>query len=628
MIGLWTRLAAAALCVAVSTSARADLLPGMAELSGTVAAPKDKPPKDYSIVRVYAYNAAKKVGYAVFAVDGKYRAVNLFPGSYEITVRTNGLAMDPVKVDVAAGAHAKADLSPKSVSEPPDYVGGVTYKDEKPEGYEKVYPPGPGREIAERTCIVCHGVSFLPTKVLDREGWSSAIDRMTKEPAFSALGLAEGPSMFDPQRLAGKDRDILLDYLVKNFGPESTPRVVAVENPPVLDKAALAKAMYIEYRFPNTKELPLRWTQETHFDKDGNVFVTDRGKRPAIVKVDPRTGESWDFPTPSTRSSPHGLTVDTDGTVWWSGRSVFLAHLDPKTGKSDIYPIPALGHHGHTPVFNSKGDLWFSMLVGNKIGHWERATDQVTYYETPAARGRPYGFVIDSKDKIWYVEYHADHVVKFDPDTKKFTQFKVKSAPASMRRLGVDSKDHIWYGIYGTVGKKGKLGHLNPTTGEIVERELPVEYSNPYDAWPDEQDNIWSSCDNYFVKFDQKTEKFTVYPLPERTDQPKVSITKDGAIWYTPRYAGMNGGYGGAAAVLYPDMDKITTLAAYYSDKSSANWIAKYKGSGTPVTGAIKTVKEGAQNPEVATAKIVGRKLEDIGTVRAGANQEGSRMAD
>ncbi len=619
----WVRLAVA-LCL-VAGAAHADLLPGLAQLSGTVAAPKDK-----LIVRVYAYNAARKMGYAVFAVDGKYRAVNLLPGSYEITLRTDGLELDPVKVEVTAGVHVKADLTPKVVPAKPDYVGGATFnKDEKVEPYDTIYPPGPGRDIVERTCIVCHGVNFLSVKVLDAEGWNVAVDRMIKEPTYQGMGIISAASPFDPERLKGNDRQVLVDYLVKNFGPESTPRVVAMEKQPELDKAALAKAMYIEYRFLNTKEAPNRWTQETHFDKDGNVYVTDRGRRPAIVKVDPRTGEQTDYPTPSARSSPHGLTVDTDGTVWWSGRNVNLAHLDPKTGKWDVYPINELGMQGHTPVFNSKGDLWFSMLTGNRLGHWKRATDTIDFYDTPGARGRPYGLVIDHKDKVWYVEYHDSHVVRYDPETKKFTKFKVKSAPAQMRRLGVGNDDTIWYGVYGTVGKKGKLGHLNPTTGAMEEFELPVEFSNPYDAWPDEQDNIWSSCDNYFVKYDQKAKKFTVYPLPERTDQPKVSITKDNAIWYTPRYAGSTSGYGGAAAVLYPDMDKMPTLGAYYSAQSSMNYIAKYKGPGTPVTGAVKMSKNVVQNPEVAEVKMAGKRPEDVGTPSATPlAPENSRLAD
>ena len=41
---------------------------------------------------------------------------------------------------------------------------------------------------------------------------------------------------------------------------------------------------------------------------------------------------------------------------------------------------------------------------------------------------------------------------------------------------------------------------------------------------------------------------------------PKIQITKEGAIWYSPRGSVDSPAFG----VLYPDMDKITTLGAYY----------------------------------------------------------------
>ena len=40
---------------------------------------------------------------------------------------------------------------------------------------------------------------------------------------------------------------------------------------------------------------------------------------------------------------------------------------------------------------------------------------------------------------------------------------------------------------------------------------------------------------------------------------PKVSITRDGAIWYNPRSSDR-----AAVGVLYPDVSKIQTLAAYF----------------------------------------------------------------
>ncbi len=609
-----------ALALGLAPLARAAVLPGFGEISGRIAAPQG------AIVPVYLYNAEKRVGYAVFAVDGRYRATQLFPGRYDITVRKADLEMSPVTVEVAADGKAQADLAPRRVPAPPNYTGGHTYRSVVVEPYERVYPAGAGRRILERTCIVCHGVNFLPGRQFDRRTWEAFVHYMTREPAFRNGGIVQAPSLVDPARISDADMPVLLDYLAANFGPSSKVRAVQQEQEPQLDPAALSKAMYIEYRFPNTPSMALRWTQEPHFDLDGNVYVTDRGNPAAIVRIDPRTGKTKDFITPVTTSSPHGLTVDGDGTVWWAGRDNLLAHLDPKTGLTDQYPAPQQGLHGHTPVFTSKGDLWFSMLMGNKLGHWERATDTVTYYETPSPRGHPYGLVIDHQDKVWYVEYFTDHVVRFDPVTKAFKRFPIKSAPASLRRLGVDSQDIIWYGVYGTVGKAGKLGRLDPKTGEVTERTLPIQYSNPYDTWPDDQDNVWISTDNYLTKFEPRTGKYTIYPTPERTDQPKIMLTRDGATWFTPRLAGRDG-YGGAASVLYPDKDAIPTLGAYYSARSSANHVAKYRGPFTKVTGAIKLSKEGAQNPEMPGERTVGRPLK---SAAAGAPARGSddRVAD
>lgn len=599
-----------ALSISVASVAQAKVLPGLGEISGVVAGAKAQ------IVTVYLHNVERKVGYAVFAVDGRYRATQLFPGRYVITVRKSGLEMEPVNAEVGPDGSTRADLAPRIATASPDYVGGHTFRSVAIQPYERIYPAAAGRQIAERTCIVCHGVNFLPGRQYDRRTWEAFVHYMTREPAFRNGGIVRAPSLVDPARISDTDLPVLLDYLAANFGPKATVRAVLQNQQPRIDPTALAKAMYIEYRFPNAASMANRWTQEPHFDLNGNVYVTDRGNPAAIVRVDPRTGKSKDFITPITTSSPHGLTVDGDGTVWWAGRDNFLAHLDPKTGLTDQYPATQQGLHGHTPVFDSKGDLWFSMLMGNKLGHWQRSTDTVTYYETPSPRGHPYGLVIDHQDMVWYVEYFTDHVVRFDPVDKAFKRFPIKSAPASLRRLGVDSKNIIWYGVYGTYGKAGKLGRLDPKSGAVVERSLPIQYSNPYDTWPDDQDNVWISTDNYLTKFEPRTEKYTIYPTPERTDQPKIMVTRDGAVWFTPRLAGRDG-YGGAASVLYPDKDAIPTLGAYYSDRSSANHIVKYRGPFTPVTGTIRTSKDGAQNPDMPGERTVGRPrtASDRGTV-------------
>ena len=59
-------------------------------------------------------------------------------------------------------------------------------------------------------------------------------------------------------------------------------------------------------------------------------------------------------------------------------------------------------------------------------------------------------------------------------------------------------------------------------------------------------------------------------------------------------------GYGGVAAVLYPDMDKMPTLAAYHSPDSAGNHLSGFSGPpAPPVLGKERVVpNNGAKNAE------------------------------
>jgi virginiamycin B lyase len=121
----------------------------------------------------------------------------------------------------------------------------------------------------------------------------------------------------------------------------------------------------------------------------------------------------------------------------------------------------------------------------------------------------------------------------------------------------VDSAGIVWYGGF----NNGKLGRLDPKSGAITEYDIPMPYSEPYDVWPDRHDNIWISDGGQggaLIRFEPKARTFTYYPTPQVTDQPKLAISREGAVWYTPRSS-----VKAAVGVLYPDVTAITTLAAH-----------------------------------------------------------------
>jgi virginiamycin B lyase len=198
------------------------------------------------------------------------------------------------------------------------------------------------------------------------------------------------------------------------------------------------------------------------------------------------------------------------------------------------------------------------VIVGDMIGKWDRQTGKSTVWKVPTQGAAPYGVTLDKDENVWFAEFRRCKIGKFDPKTEKFTEYDALTQPCTIRRLGVDSKDVVWYGGFSS----GKLGRIDPRTGKVREYDIPMPFSEPYDVWPDRHDDIWISDGGQggaLIKFDQRAEKFTYYPAPQITDQPKLAITREGAIWYTPRSSSK-----AAVGVLYPDVTRITTLAARY----------------------------------------------------------------
>jgi virginiamycin B lyase len=326
--------------------------------------------------------------------------------------------------------------------------------------------------------------------------------------------------------------------------------------------------MYVEYYLPMDPKLdannPQRRGQDPHFDNSGNVWYTDRSIPNRIGKLDPRTGTIKDYVTPNPKGGLHGITVDKQGQVWFNETTgMHLGRFDPKTAEFTRYEVDVkkeIKEHaeGHTPVVDSRQNVWFTVINGTKLARWDRKTEKVTLWDPPTRNSFPYGIVVDKNDTIWFAEFTGCKITKFDPSTEKFTEYTPPTKPCLIRRLGIDHKGIVWFGEFSS----GKIGRLDPATGKITEYSLPLPFSQPYDTWPDAQDNIWIGDGGQvgtLIKFDQRTEKFTYYPSPQRTDMPKLEITREGAIWYCPRSADL-----GAVGVLYPDVDKITTMAAFY----------------------------------------------------------------
>ena len=69
-------------------------------------------------------------------------------------------------------------------------------------------PKGPVRQVILKQCASCHGIDDYAYNALDRAGWSALIE--TKHKGLNVP-------------VSDKDRDLVLDWVAANFGPDSKP---------------------------------------------------------------------------------------------------------------------------------------------------------------------------------------------------------------------------------------------------------------------------------------------------------------------------------------------------------------------------------------------------------------------
>jgi virginiamycin B lyase len=536
--------------IATAQSAQADKseLSGLASVSGAVTSYTP-----FKAAKVYFRNVDKRMQYMVYTAGGKYQAMYLIPGKYEMRVEAPGLDSAVTEVVLNAGNNAPQNATLR----PAQSTGTLIVT------MDEMFPPGPGQSYVKETCMGCHGPDMFGSHHMPAAAWNAFIDMMLKNGSI--------PRGFS----SPQEREELAEYLGKHFGPDSRKRTVKFDKPVPLDEAKLAKAMYIEYYLaPNADPKVRRRGQDPHFDQQGNVWVTDRNRPNRLTKLDPRTGAWKEWAMPHPEGETHGVTIDRDGVVWIPERigkrtdkdGLHLVAFDPKTEQFELFPIDPEGKikdslQPHTPVVDAQGNVWVSVIRGDRFYKWDRQTRKIEMFMTATRPAAPYGIDIDSQGNIWMAQFRgAARVGKYDPKAGKFTDYPVLTQPGRIRRASVDLEDRVWFGIY----DRGTIGYIDPKSGQVTEVKLPLNLSRPYDPQGDYEGNVWFGDDGQggtTIRYSPKTRELSYYPTPQVADQPKLEITRDGAIWYCPR-SGAQPGVG----VLYPDVSKITTLAAYYVD--------------------------------------------------------------
>ncbi len=361
-------------------------------------------------------------------------------------------------------------------------------------------PDGPGKELADANCNVCHTLLSRVGAGYTATGWNTVLRMMINQGA----------------PLPADQIEPLKAYLIKSFPEKGKPDGVVIAGP--------AEVSFKEWQVPTPGSRP----HDPLATKDGSLWYTGQLAN-VLGRLDPASGKFTEFHLKTEHSGPHGLQEDHDGNIWYTGNTgSLIGKLDPKTGAVTEYPTPERGDP-HTLIFDNDGILWFTMQNLNRIGRLDAKSGEIKLLMPPTANSRPYGMALNSKGIIFFVEFGTNQVGSIDPKTMEFREYQLPDAASRPRRIAITSDDIVWYSDY----SRGYLGRLDPATGKVTEWPSPSgPKSEPYGISAI-NDIIWysesGSTPNTVVRFDPKAEKFQSWAIPGGGNIVRnTSVTRDG----------------------------------------------------------------------------------------------------
>ncbi len=451
--------------------------------------------------------------------QGRYWFDNLVPGEYEVAARGVGFTADRRKgVKLEAGQSPSLDFTVKSRP--------VQWTELLHTDYVKLLPERPGKKetMNRGTCVGCHGWRFLSMQQRDLPGWRQGVAYMREQLEYF-LGPEASAAGGEPP-VTDEIAELIASYLASVFGPEADlPQFPGIKHHEYSNEAT--NIVYVEYDIPTVRAFP--WS--AHPDNRGYVWIPEYGYTNQIAKLDPKTGEIWEYRVPHQgRAAIHSAVPAPDGMVWITEASTArkIAKFDPKTEKFTEYQDTGT-HHKHTSVVDVNGNVWSS--GGFAITRFDPATEKFTYYGDKPLSWESYGIATDKEGNVWFARLNDHSFGRIDAKTGKVTEWSFPNS--GTRRVRVDSKGFVWHGQHGA----GKAVRFDPKTETFKEYKLPGPNPSPYGVAIDANDDFWyfSQYQSEFGRLDPNTGRVTRYPVPYDdigSTARDLHMDSEGRMWF------------------------------------------------------------------------------------------------
>ncbi|MFC5741801.1 antibiotic hydrolase [Dyella tabacisoli] len=200
-----------------------------------------------------------------------------------------------------------------------------------------------------------------------------------------------------------------------------------------------------------------------------------------------------EFATPSPSSSPQGIDVAGDGSVWYAETAAGkIAVLHPDHTSSE-FPVP----NGGQPFIlkASRDGIWFTDSATHAIGHLDPGTGKIDEYAIPSGAS-PFFIQIAADGSKWFTETAG--IGRLSP-RGEITEWPValEHPDDNMEQLSLDLFGNVWFveRNFDGVGAAGtnNVRRLNPWTNVISTYTVPTLGGTPSGIVANANGTVWVS---------------------------------------------------------------------------------------------------------------------------------------
>ena len=495
----------------------------------------------------------------VSQAQGRYSTPNLLPGKYEVQTFGGAQQSAPTgSVEVGAGQQAKLDLilnAPLQIPPPGKRLTDDDYARLMPES-----DPAEIKTIIVSDCRECHAMQWTVSARKSREQWTQTVNRMYHDLLGRRMPLWF--ELKDDEFVGGKRFAMVMDYLAKNYGPQTPPDPRAWgpwvapgsaphpnrNLPAALLNGAAAKYVGMEFSLP-----PDTMPSDIAVDSQGIAWVSERSAG-MLGRFDPSSLTYTRIAIPPGKDAKlqlNAVAVDPQDHVWFAddGPNARILQYDPKSKDFTSYPIPsyrwAVPDSGQARIATLRffnGNVWATRLTAQRILKLDPSTKKITEYPIPRGSS-PYGLAVNGADTLWFSAEVGNVVVKLNPITGELTPHDVPTERSDLRGMSADAEGNLWT----AATEIGKLVKVDGHTGKATEFAPPTADSGPYSVDVDTKRNlVWFNeiFSDRIGRFDPANNSFVEFPQPSADlDVRRIEIDRSypNRVWWAGTRAGKIG---------------------------------------------------------------------------------------